>query len=210
MSARTSKETRPPRRAARAGTAVAALLVAAASAATLVSCGGDDGGGEASPRPTPTGPYTASFSGTPASALASLEESARARASAAASSASARASEFEASVSAEVARANAAAQRELENVDGQGNAMADVSLTGKPRAETGDLLAVVVNITNSTDETASYAVQVDFRDSDGKVVETRYVGAEDLAPGAKEQPLAITRTPAGQQLTAAITKAQRY
>ncbi|MGX1130394.1 hypothetical protein RKD49_002584 [Streptomyces glaucescens] len=211
MSARTSKETRPPRRAARAGTAVAALLVAAASAATLVSCGGDDGGGgEASPRPTPTGPYTASFSGTPASALASLEESARARASAAASSASARASEFEASVSAEVARANAAAQRELEDVEGQGNAMADVSLTGKPRAETGGLLAVVVNITNSTDETASYAVQVDFRDSDGKVVETRYVGAEDLAPGAKEQPLAITRTPAGQQLTAAIAKAQRY
>lgn len=211
MSAPACKATRPPRR-ARAGTAVAGLLLAAAVAAALVSCGGDgDGdGGAASVRPTPSGPYTASFSGTPASALASLEESARARASAAASSASARASEFEASVSAEVARANAEAQRRLEDIGGRGNALADVSLTGKPRAETGGLLAVVVNITNRTDETASYAVRVDFRDSDGKVVETRFVGAEDLAPGAREQPLAITRTPAGQQLTAEIAKAQRY
>jgi hypothetical protein len=191
---------------------MAGLLLAAAGAAALVSCGGDDDGDgvAASVRPTPSGPYTASFSGTPASALASLEESARARASAAASSASARASEFQASVSAEVARANAAAQRRLEDIEGRGNALADVSLTGKPRAETGGLLAVVVNITNRTDETASYAVQVDFRDSDGKVVETRYVGAEDLAPGDKEQPLAISRTAPGQQLTAAIAKAQRY
>ncbi|MFI8193282.1 hypothetical protein ACIF8T_31660 [Streptomyces sp. NPDC085946] len=204
--------TTPPRRArARARAALAGLLVTAASAATLVSCGGDDGGdGAASVRPGLSGPYTASFSGSPASALASLEESARERASAAASSASARASEFEASVSAEVARANAAAQRELKDVEGRGNALADVSLTGKPRAQTGGLLAVVVNITNHTDETASYAVQVDFRDSDGKVVETRYVGAEDLAAGDRAQPLAISRTPAGQQLTAEIAKAQRY
>ncbi|GGS94456.1 hypothetical protein [Streptomyces chromofuscus] len=200
----------PPQR-AQVRTALAGLLIAAAGAATLVSCGGDEGdGGAASPRPTPSGPYTASFSGTPASALATLAESARARASAAASSAAARASEFEASVSAEVERANVAARRELADVEGQGNAMADVSLTGKPRGEAADLIAVMVNITNRTEKTASYAVQVDFRDSDGKVVETRYVGAQDLAPGAKEQPLAISRTPEGQRLTAAITKAQRY
>ncbi|MFI9610561.1 FxLYD domain-containing protein [Streptomyces sp. NPDC052023] len=203
-----------PSQRAQVRTALAGLLLAAAGAAALVSCGGgDDGGGDdgtASVRPALSGPYTASFSGTPASALASLAESARARASAAASSASARASEFEASVSAEVARANEAAQRELKDLKGQGNAMADVSLTGKPRADTGGLLAVAVNITNRTDETASFAVRVDFRDSDGKVVETRYVGAEDLAPGDKAQPLAISRIPAGQSLTAAITKAQRY
>ncbi|MFD7435339.1 hypothetical protein [Streptomyces sp. NPDC059861] len=201
-----------PQQRAQARTALTGLLLGAAGAVALVSCGGggDASDGTASLRPTPTGPYTASFSGTPASALASLKGSAQARASAAASSASARASEFEASVSAEVARANAAAQRELKDVEGRGNAMADVSLTGKPRADTGDLLAVAVNIANRTDETASYAVQVEFRDSDGKLVETRYVGAEDLAPGAREQPLAISRTPAGQQLTAEITKAQRH
>ncbi|MFH0522435.1 hypothetical protein ACHBTE_35430 [Streptomyces sp. M41] len=210
MSARASKATRPLRR-ARLRTAPAALLLTVTSAAALVACGGDDDGdGAASPRPTPTRPDTASFSGTAATALSSLEASARERASAAASSASARASEFEASVSAEITRANQAAQQELEDVDGRGNATADVSLTGKPRAETAGLLAVVVNITNRTDETASYAVQVDFRDPDGKVAETRFVGAEDLEPGEKAQPLAISRKPAEPRLTAEIAKAQRY
>ncbi|WP_086872878.1 hypothetical protein, partial [Streptomyces viridochromogenes] len=185
--------------------------LAALGATGLVACGGDDDGdGAASARPTPTPPDTASFSGSPAPGLSSLEASARERASAAASSASARASEFEASVSAEVKRANDAAQKQLENVDGRGNATADVSLTGKPRADTGNLLAVVVAITNRTDDTASYAVQVDFRDPDGKVVETRFVGAEDLGPGERAEPVAISRKPPEPRLTAEIAKAQRY
>ncbi|MGW7164116.1 hypothetical protein ACWGH3_02115 [Streptomyces sp. NPDC054884] len=204
---------RPLRR--RVAPAVAGLLLAVAGTASLASCGsgdGDDGGASFSPRPSP--PDTASFSGAAPSALASLgasvEESVRAAASAAASSASSRASEFEASVSAEVARANRAAEKKLENVEGRGNATADVSLTGKPRAETSGLLAVIVNITNSTDETASFAVQVDFRDSDGKVVETRFVGADDLAAGARAHPLAISRKPPQPPLTAEVAKAQRY
>ncbi|KUL75020.1 MULTISPECIES: hypothetical protein [unclassified Streptomyces] len=210
MSARAPKATTPPRR-PRARTALAALLLAALGATGLVACGGDDDGdGAASARPTPTPPDTASFSGSPAPGLSSLEASARERASAAASSASARASEFEASVSAEVKRANDAAQKQLKNVDGRGNATADVSLTGKPRADTGNLLAVVVAITNRTDDTASYAVQVDFRDPDGKVVETRFVGAEDLGPGERAEPVAISRKPPEPRLTAEIAKAQRY
>ncbi|MFJ3286942.1 hypothetical protein ACIPMW_16890 [Streptomyces sp. NPDC086669] len=209
MSARAPKATTPPRR-PRARTALAALLLTALGATGLVACGGDDGDGAASARPTPTPPDTASFSGSPAPGLSSLEASARERASAAASSASARASEFEASVSAEVKRANDAAQKQLKNVDGRGNATTDVSLTGKPRADTGNLLAVVVAITNRTDDTASYAVQVDFRDPDGKVVETRFVGAEDLGPGERAEPVAISRKPPEPRLTAEIAKAQRY
>ncbi|MFI9766206.1 hypothetical protein ACIHJG_04985 [Streptomyces sp. NPDC052415] len=189
--------------------ALAGVLVAALSAVALVSCGSDDDNGSAASA-TPTAPDTSRFSGTPPSAVASLAESVKASVSAAASSASARASEFEASVSAEVERANAAAKEQLEDVEGRGNATADVSLTGKPRAETSGLLAVVVNITNRTDQTASYAVQVDFSDSDGKVVETRYVGAEDLEAGERAHPLAISRKPAEPRLTAKIAKAQRY
>ncbi|MEU6532055.1 hypothetical protein ABZ869_23040 [Streptomyces sp. NPDC046928] len=210
MSARAPKTTTPPRR-PRARTALAALLLAVLGATGLVACGGDDDGdGAASARPTPTPPDTASFSGSPAPGLSSLEASARERASAAASSASARASEFEASVSAEIKRANDAAQKQLKDVEGRGNATADVSLTGKPRADTGNLLAVVVAITNRTDDTASYAVQVDFRDPDGKVVETRFVGAEDLEPGERAEPVAISRKPPEPRLTAEIAKAQRY
>ncbi|MFE7649623.1 hypothetical protein [Streptomyces phaeoluteigriseus] len=190
---------------------VAMALVPVLGMTALAACG-SDGDGDTSPSATvqPSAPATASFTGAVPSALESLAASAKASVSAAASSASARASEFEASVSAEVARAGTAAEKELKDVDGRGNATADVSLTGKPRAETGGLLAVVVNITNRSDDTASYAVQVDFHAPDGKVVETRYVGAEDLAPGERALPLAISRKPPEPQLTAKIAKAQRY
>ncbi|MFJ9718376.1 FxLYD domain-containing protein [Streptomyces sp. NPDC101213] len=192
--------------------AVAMALAPVLGTAALAACGADDDGGgtTSSASVRPSAPATASFTGSAPSALRSLAESAKASVSAAASSASARASEFEASVSAEAARAAAAAEKELEDVDGRGNATADVSLTGKPRAQTGGLLAVVVNITNRSGDTASYAVRVDFRDPDGKVVETCYVGAEDLAPGERAQPLAVSRKPPEPQLTAEIAKAQRY
>ncbi|MFC8427898.1 FxLYD domain-containing protein [Streptomyces sp. NPDC057253] len=189
--------------------AALAVTLAAASTFALAACG-DDSGDSSVSSATPTAPDTASFSGDAASALASLKASVRAEVSERAASASAAASSFEASVSAETLRANKAAQAELAKVDGQGNAMSDVTLTGKPRSGTGGLLAVVVTITNKTDRTASYAVQVDFLDSAGKTVETRYVGAEDLKPGEKAQPVAVSRKPAEPVLTPKLAKAQRY
>ncbi|MFE1443399.1 hypothetical protein [Streptomyces sp. NPDC058739] len=182
----------------------------------LVGCDSDNGDDSAtSPTPGLTrAPDTASFSGTPPSALASKAasavDSARASASAAASSASARASEFEASVSAETARRSAAAQEELKGVQGRGNALSEVGMTGLPTTETGGLLAVAVTITNKTQSEASYAVQIDFKDSDGKVVESRFVGAENLEPGQREQAFAISRQPLEPKLTPYLAKAQRY
>jgi hypothetical protein len=193
---------------------IAVLLATSVSGCVLVSCGSGGGSGASSFSPRPTAPNASSFTGTAPSALASAAssaiDSARASASAAASSASAAASAFEASVSAETARASAAAEKELKNVQGSGNAMSDVAVTGLPRAETGGLLAVIVAITNKTDHKASYAVQIDFKDSDGKVVDTRYVGAENLDPGQRAQPIAISREPAAPKLTPRLTKAQRY
>lgn len=193
--------------------AALAVALAFASALTLTACDDDSGGSStssATPTPTPTAPDTASFSGNAASALESVKASVRAEASKRAASASAAASSFEASVSAETERANKAARTELAKVDGAGNAMSEVTMTGKPRSETGGLLAVVVTITNKTGKTASYAAQVDFLDSSGKVVETRFVGAEDLTPGEKAQPVAISRKPTDPVLTPKLAKAQRY
>ena len=190
---------------------IAALAVALAAVSTLaLAACGDDSGDSSTSSATPSAPDTASFSGNAASALASAKASVRAEASKRAASASAAASSFEASVSAETERANEAARTELAKVDGPGNATSEVTMTGKPRSGTGGLLAVVVTITNKTDKTASYAVQVDFLDSSGKVVETRYVGAEDLKPGEKAQPLAVSRKPAEPVLTPKLAKAQRY
>ncbi|MCX5001584.1 hypothetical protein OHB05_02930 [Streptomyces sp. NBC_00638] len=194
---------------------IAALLSAIACGSVLVSCSsdsGDSGSGSASPRPTP--PNASNFTGTPPSAIASaassIIESATGRASSAAASVSARASEFAASVSADTARAAATAEKQLKGVKGSGNATSDVSMTGLPTGETGGLRAVVVTITNNTDKTASYAVQVDFKNPDGKVVETAFVGKENLEPGKKAQPVVISRQPAEPQLTPVLAKAQRY
>ncbi|MGW1215118.1 FxLYD domain-containing protein [Streptomyces sp. NPDC002499] len=207
-----TRSARPERRTGRAR-AVALALAATLAGAVLVSCSSDgDGDGDSSA--TPTAPDTASFSGNTPSALeskaASAVASARASASAREASASAAASSFEASVSAEVERANKAAQNALKDVKGRGNALSEVAMTGKARASTDGLLAVVVSITNKTDHKASYAVQVDFLDSAGKTVETRYVGAENLAPGERAQPIAISRKPPKPVLTPKLVKAQRY
>ncbi|MFH9983433.1 hypothetical protein ACH4ND_30300 [Streptomyces sp. NPDC017179] len=180
----------------------------------LTGCGHSGGSGSnVSPGPTP--PHTASFSSQPlpsalASSASAAISSARASASAAASSASARASEFEASVSAETARRAAIAEKELKNVPGRGNALSEVGLTGVPRAQSGGVPASLVTITNKTDRKASYAVQVDFVDARGHVVETRYTGAENLEPGKRQQPIVFSRKPAEPRLTARLAKAQRY
>ncbi|MGW1810738.1 hypothetical protein [Streptomyces sp. NPDC002078] len=195
-----------------AGSALGGLLLAGG----LVGCGNGNGqsAGSATPAGTPRTPNVSSFSGAPPSALASSASSAigsaRASASAAASSASARASEFEASVDAETQRRSAAAEKELKNVKGRGNALSEVAMTGIPRSRTGGVLAVLVTITNRTGSAASYAVQVDFKDAAGKVVETRYVGAEHLEPGKKDQPIASSHQPPETNLTAVLAKAQRY
>lgn len=192
--------------------AVCATVTGAALVAGCGSGGGDDA--VAAPSSLPTPPATGNFSGEPPSAMASAAESMAARlrasASAAAASASARASEFAASVSAESERTRQEFDQQLAKAEGQGNAIRDVSLTGKPLAETNGVRALTVNITNRTAATASYAVQVDFSDSAGKVVETRVVGAQNLKPGETAHPLAISRKPAEPHLTAKVAKAQRY
>jgi hypothetical protein len=115
-----------------------------------------------------------------------------------------------ASVSAESQRAAAAAQKELKGVQGRGNAISDVALKGLPREQTGGVRAALVTITNRTGAKASYAVQVDFQDSAGHVVETRYTGAENLGPGKKAQPIVFSRQPPEKTLTPHLAKAQHY
>ncbi|MFE1922235.1 hypothetical protein ACFW91_06650 [Streptomyces asoensis] len=209
MSSRVSPSRSGPRQAA-------ALLATIVCGCVLVACdsGGGDGSGSTSVTPRPTPPAASDFTGSPPSAVASAASSiigsAKSRASSAAASVSARASEFAASVSADTVRAAATAQKELKDVKGSGNATADVGMTGLPTAETGGLRAVVVTITNNTDAKASYAVQVDFKNPDGKVVETRYIGKEDLAPGQRAQPIVVSRQPPQPPLTPVLAKAQRY
>ncbi|MFC1410098.1 hypothetical protein ACEZCY_12585 [Streptacidiphilus sp. N1-12] len=180
----------------------AGVLGLAACSSSSTSAGGGS---------TPSfSPDPQSFSGAPPTALESLAASAKAAVSASAASASAVASAFEASVSAESGRATTAAKAELAKVSGAGNATAEVGLTGLNRDRIGGLNAVVVNITNRSGGTASYAVKINFVDSTGKVVDTAVVGAEDLAAGQKAQPVAFSTKPAELALVPKLAQAQRY
>ncbi|MGW0120193.1 hypothetical protein [Streptomyces sp. NPDC003327] len=213
MSPSPERLSRPVR--SRAMSAAAAVVLVAVGTVTVAACGsdGDDTGRPGfSERPTP--PVTDSFGGLPPSALASSAseavESARASASSAAASASAGEASRKASIGAEIERSRRAAEDALKDVRGRGNALDQVALTGTPRKGDDGATTAVVTITNKTQDTASYAVQVDFVDTAGKVVETRFVGEEDLPPGERRQPLVVSRPAPDTVLTARLTKAQRY
>lgn len=207
------RASRPVR--ARAASAAVAVVTSTLAAAGLVSCGSDgDDAGRPGFSERPTAPDTASFSGehpsSVASAAASRIASAQASASSAAASASAREASRQASVGAELERSRQAAENALKGVEGRGNALNEVGMTGKPRADTNGLLTVVVTITNKTNAKASYAARVDFLDPSGKVVETQFVGAEDLAPGERKQRVVVSRQPPEPVLTPRLTAVQRY
>ena len=189
----------------------AALLVttAAGSIALLTAC--DSSTSNDTSGPTSGGPPTTSnFSGALPSQLSSLASAAQGSASAAISSAEAAASSFEASVEAGASSASASFKSELDAVTGKGNAVSDVQLTGIPKAQTGGLTAVLVNITNSSGKQASYAVEVEFADSSRKVVDTTIVGVHDVAAGKKAQPIAFSTKDVNQTLFPRVARAVRF
>ncbi|MCC9306785.1 hypothetical protein LN042_06640 [Kitasatospora sp. RB6PN24] len=194
----------PPTRAA-AMTAAGALAVGAA-----LGLGACSSSSSTSSSPSPSAPVTGSFSGSVPSALQSRASAGLSSASIASASLTARASAFASSASAEVTRQQAAYQSALANVSGSGNAVGDVTLTGVPLAQAGGLNAVIVNITNSTGSATSYAVQIDWKDSAGNVVDSDVVGAENLAAGGHASPTAFSRKDVGTALTPVVAKAQRY
>ncbi|MFF9020528.1 hypothetical protein [Streptomyces eurythermus] len=82
------------------------------------------------------------------------------------------------------------------------------SFSGLPSSALASQAASAIDSARAS--AAAEKVLVDFEDSSGKVVETRFAGVEDLGPGEKEQPVAFGRQPADAQLTPRLAKAQRY
>ncbi|MFJ5231205.1 hypothetical protein ACIQBJ_15075 [Kitasatospora sp. NPDC088391] len=199
------------RRGLRVGLAIGAAV---AGIAGIAACGGTSGEDpvQAALSTFTVGapPETAGFSGEPPSAFASAHESALASVSAAEASASARASAFEASANAQLAATHDKAVQVLANVPDAGNAMTDVTLTGVPNSVSGDLTAAVVNVTNSTGETRSYAIQVDFLDNTGKAVSSTVLGVEQLAARATANPVAFSKAGKDVNVNPVVVKAYRY
>ncbi|MGW5097616.1 hypothetical protein ACWEQ1_27405 [Streptomyces nodosus] len=187
---------RPGRAQAAASSAAAYASRAAASAAAL-----------ASELPSPGQTKVFADASALQSAAASLATS-HPSSVAVASSLKARASEFDASVSAEVEKGRASAQDRLKSVSGAGNAVGEVSVKGLPNSTSPGKRMALVTVKNRTGRTASYAVQIDFTDSSGKSVDTRFVSVPDVAPGKTLTALAASTS--APDSAPKLAKAERY
>lgn len=127
----------------------------------------------------------------------------------AAASSAAAAAAFAASVSAQQAMAHDKAVSALAQAPNGGNALGAVTITGVPLADTGGLPAVVVTIRNNGLDTASYAVQVDFTDTNGMTVDSTVVGAENVPRDELASPVAFS-SHTEQRLVPVVVKAVRY
>lgn len=115
----------------------------------------------------------------------------------------------EASVSVELERVRAEAAEVLEGAEGKGNAVKDVSVTGRPVTEGEDFRSALVRVTNSTQDEAFYAVRVEFVDAEGKVLDSVVLGFEDAPPGRTVSKQASSRKAAGVTTFPRIAQAER-
>ncbi|MFJ6216771.1 hypothetical protein ACIQGZ_26100 [Streptomyces sp. NPDC092296] len=185
-----------PLRPHRAALAAAILLAAAGITAGASSC-------SSSPNTsTGTPPVPSAATGAPGAPTPS--------ATGAPSTPGGGAASFQSSVAAQASSARASASAALKSVTGQGNAVADVRLTGIPATTPAGRPATAVHITNHSGKQASYAVRIDFVDSAGKAVQSTVVGTRDLAAGASATVLAFGAKTSTAPTTPKVAKAQRY
>ncbi|MFI7087785.1 hypothetical protein ACIBUR_29845 [Streptomyces anulatus] len=116
---------------------------------------------------------------------------------------------FAASVSAESERVRQEAAKRLEEVEGRGNAVGDVSVNGLPLTASEEVRSALVRVTNPTDEPTFFAVKVEFVDAEDKVLDTVVVGVEDAPPGRTVTAQANSRKAAGVKTFPRVAQAER-
>lgn len=116
---------------------------------------------------------------------------------------------FAASVSAESERVRQEATKRLEEVEGRGNAVGDVSVNGLPLTAAEEVRSALVRVTNPTDEATFFAVKVEFVDAGDKVLDTVVVGVEDAPPDRTVTARANSRKAAGVKTFPRVAQAER-
>jgi len=107
-----------------------------------------------------------------------------------------------------VASATAKAQEELDRVKGGVNAKGDIAL-GDVKKD-GDRMTVPVTATNSSGYRASYAVQVNFRDSGGNLLDTVVVTISDVDKGKSGKATARSNRTLTGDVKADVGRALRH
>ncbi|MDQ0582307.1 FxLYD domain-containing protein [Streptomyces rishiriensis] len=172
-------------------TSVLLTTAAICCAALLTGCSDDD---------TPSSVSSA------ASRAASAAESLGREATAAASSL---ASGFASEASSAFASASASASRELDEIKDGVDARSDVKL-GTPATDGDDRATVDVTVSNSSDKSRSFSVQVDFTDSAGNRLDTVVTTVSDVAAGKTGKATARSNRTLSGAVKAEVARAVRY
>ncbi|MBC9714882.1 hypothetical protein H9Y04_20245 [Streptomyces sp. TRM66268-LWL] len=114
-----------------------------------------------------------------------------------------------AEVTAAASSAAAQAQQKLDEVKNSVDAKGDVQL-GDPATDGEGRTTVEVTADNKEDATKSFAVQVDFRDSGGNLLDTVVVTVPDVAAGKSGKATARSNRKLSGDVTTDIKTALRY
>ncbi|MFB8756584.1 FxLYD domain-containing protein [Streptomyces sp. NPDC059852] len=107
------------------------------------------------------------------------------------------------------ASATAEAGRALDEIKGGVNAKGAVRVGGTTTDSDGRAEAEIT-VENTTDATKSFAVQVDFKDEDGNLLDAAVVTVSDVAAGATGKGTARSNRDLGGQVRAEVARAVRY
>ncbi|MFF1644026.1 FxLYD domain-containing protein [Streptomyces sp. NPDC058240] len=108
-----------------------------------------------------------------------------------------------------VASATAAAGEKLNNFKNGVNAKSDVEL-GKPSIDGDGRATVKATVKNSSDSAKSYAVQVNFRDGSGNLLDTVVVTVDDVGPKASKDATARSNRKLSGDVKAEVGQALRH
>ncbi|MFD9392154.1 FxLYD domain-containing protein [Streptomyces sp. NPDC060000] len=145
-----------------------------------------------------------------ASKAASAAESLGREATAAASSlASGLASDLATEASSALASASAEASRKLGEIKDGADVKSDVKL-GTPGTDKDGRATVEVTVSNTSDASKSFAVQVDFTDPAGNRLDTVVVTVSDVAAGKTGKQTAHSNRDLSGEVKAKVARAVRY
>ncbi|MFD8233307.1 FxLYD domain-containing protein [Streptomyces sp. NPDC059696] len=108
-----------------------------------------------------------------------------------------------------VESATAEAGRRLDDIQGGVDVKNDVT-TGPPVTESDGRVRTEVTARNTDDSTRSFAVQVDFRDADGQLVDTVIVTVDHVQPGHSATATARSTHDLSGTPRPEVTRAVRY
>ncbi|MFI8432514.1 hypothetical protein ACIGJO_01980 [Streptomyces sp. NPDC079020] len=108
-----------------------------------------------------------------------------------------------------VASATAAAQDKLNEFKDGVNAKGDVDLGTVAKDDDGHATAKFT-VTNSTDSAKSYAVQINFRDKGGNLLDTTVVTVDDAPPGTPKDATARSNRTLDGDVGAEVATALRH